>query len=76
MGFFLVFILDFISEFFERFANSIFLWLCFCLRGSDKSSLNPVNRYPTTVREDTHKKSASFSDRTTKRGEGGNPPDH
>ena len=28
------------------------------------------------VREDTHKKSGFFSGRTTKRGEGGNPPDH
>ena len=28
------------------------------------------------VREDTHKKSGFFSGRTTKGGEGGNPPDH
>ena len=28
------------------------------------------------LREDTHKKVVFFSGRTTKRGEGGNPPDH
>ena len=32
--------------------------------------------FTALIREDTHKKSVFFSGRTTKRGEGGNPPDH
>ena len=43
---------------------------------TDMSAIISFSILTHSLREDTHKKSGFFNGQTTKRGEGGNPPDH